>query len=123
MTRRTVAVALTLILATAAPVQAQTAVIAARSSGLIGERFDGYLGAVGPLPAGLRSQVAAINIKRRALFSDLASRRGVSTQEVGYTTACALFARVAAGEVYMLTEGQWRRRGPGEAAPRPVYCG
>lgn len=123
MALRTIAVGLTLLVATATPVQAQTAVVTARSNGLIGERFDGYLGAVGPLPSGLRSQVAAINIKRRALFSDLASRRGVSAQEVGITTACALFARVATGEVYMLTEGQWRRRQPGEAAPRPEYCG
>ena len=107
----------------AAPAVAQDAVVAARGAGLVGERYDGYLGAVGPLPPGLRSQVAAINIKRRALYADLAARRGVAAQDVGVATACALLGRVAVGEAYLVSEGQWRRRAPGESAPRPSYCG
>jgi uncharacterized protein YdbL (DUF1318 family) len=107
----------------APPAVAQDAVIAARTSGLIGERYDGYLGAAGALSPSLRAQVSAINIKRRALFSDLAMRRGVTVGDVGIATACALLARVAVGEVYLLAEGQWRRRNPGEAPPRPDYCG
>lgn len=107
----------------AGPAVAQDAVIAARTSGIVGERYDGYLGAAGPLPAGLRGQVGAINIKRRALYSDLAARRGVAAQDVGVAAACALLGRVAVGEVYLLSEGQWRRRAAGEAAPRPAYCG
>jgi len=120
MKRLVVGVALALL---AGPVAAQDAVIAARTSGIVGERYDGYLGAVGTLTPSLRSQVAAINIKRRALFSDLAMRRGVSAQDVGVAAACALLGRVAVGEVYLLSEGQWRRRGPGDAPPRPPYCG
>ena len=106
----------------AAPVAAQD-VAAARAAGLVGERFDGYLGAVGPLPPALRSRVAAINIKRRSLYADLAARRGVTAQDVGVATACALLARVAVGEAYLVEEGRWRRRGAGESAPRPSYCG
>ena len=106
-----------------APLAAQDDVVAARGAGLIGERFDGYLGAAGPLPATLRSRVSAINIKRRALYTDLAARRGVGAQDVGYAAACALLGRVAVGEAYMIGEGQWRRRAPGESAPRPSYCG
>ena len=120
MVRGLLAAALTL---GAAPAVAQDAVVAARGAGLVGERFDGYLGAVGPLPPALRSQVAAINIKRRALYTDLAARRGVAAQDVGIATACALLRRVAVGEAYMIGEGQWRRRGPRESAPRPSYCG
>lgn len=97
--------------------------LAARANGIVGERYDGYLGAAGPLPPALRSQVGAINIKRRSLFSNLAARRGVTSGDVGVAAACALLARVAVGEVYSLTEGQWRRRAPGEAPPRPPYCG
>jgi uncharacterized protein YdbL (DUF1318 family) len=67
--------------------------------------------------------VAAINIRRRALFAELAARRGVAPQDVGIATACALLGRVAVGEVYMLSEGAWRRRGPGDSTPRPDYCG
>ena len=107
----------------AGPAAAQDAVIAARASGIVGERYDGYLGAAAALSPSLRTQVGVINIKRRALFSDLASRRGVTAGDVGVAAACTLLARVTVGEVYLLTEGQWRRRGPGEAAPRPAYCG
>ncbi len=120
MKRIMIGVALALLAASAS---AQDAVLAARASGVVGERYDGYLGAAGALSPSLRAQVGAINIKRRALFSDLASRRGVSAGDVGVAAACALLARVAVGEVYLLSEGQWRRRGPAEGAPRPNYCG
>ena len=102
---------------------AQDAVIAARSAGVVGERYDGYLGAAGVLPPRLRAQVSAINIKRRALYSGLAARRGVAAQDVGIAAACALLGRIAVGETYLLAEGNWRRRAAGESAPRPDYCG
>ncbi|MDQ3074830.1 MAG: YdbL family protein [Pseudomonadota bacterium] len=120
MKRRILSVALALL---AGPAMAQDAVVAARSSGIVGERYDGYLGVVGTLTPALRAQVAAVNIKRRALFSDLAARRGVSAQDVGVAAACALFARVAVGEAYQLSGGQWQRREAGQPAPRPDYCG
>ena len=109
--------------ALAGPAVAQDAVLAARASGLVGERYDGYLGAAGPLSPAVRAQVGAINIKRRSLFSNLAARRGVTSGDVGVAAACALLARVAVGEVYLLNEGEWRRRAPGDAPPRPPYCG
>ncbi len=107
----------------AGPAVAQDAVLTARAGGVVGERYDGYLGAARALSPSLRAQLGAINIKRRALFSDLASRRGVTAGDVGVAAACTLLARVAVGEVYLLAEGQWRRRGPREAPPRPDYCG
>jgi uncharacterized protein len=107
----------------AAPALAQTpALNAARAAGSIGERFDGYIGVAGPVTAAVRSQVASINIQRRKLYSNLAARRGVSPADVGVTAGCQLLARVAVGESYMLAEGGWRRRGPGQAAPVPSYC-
>ena len=120
MRRVMVGVALMLI---AAPGAAQDAVVAARAAGLIGERFDGYLGAVGPLPPALRSQVAGVNIKRRALYSGLAGRRGVSAQDVGIAAACTLLGRIAVNEAYLLSDERWRRRTTQESAPRPAYCG
>ena len=111
------------LLAMAGPAAAQDAVIAARMTGVVGERYDGYLGAAGPMTPALRSKVGAINIKRRALYSDLAARRGVAAQDVGIAAACALLGRIAVGEAYLLSEGHWRRRMAGESAPRPDYCG
>ena len=95
---------------------------AARRAGLIGERFDGYLGLVTPNPtAELRRQVGAINIRRRALYSQLAARRGVSPEEVGITTACSLLKRLNVGDYYLLGQGGWRRLAAGQSAA-PSYC-
>ena len=118
-------IAALLIMAASASVPAQTpnAVVAARAAGLVGERFDGYLDFASP-PSGLvRQQVGAINVKRRALYHNLAARRGVSPQEVAISAGCALLRRVAVGETYLLSDGVWRRRLAGQAAPVPNYCG
>lgn len=103
--------------------QETTVLVQGRAAGLIGERFDGYVGMSSAAPDSVRRQVAAINIKRRALYSNLAARRGVQPQEVGIAAACTLLGRVAVGGAYMLPDGQWRRRQPNENPPRPDYCG
>jgi len=109
--------------AVAVPSSAQTpAVDAARQAGQIGERYDGYMGIVGSPSAVLRSQVSAINIRRRALYSNLGASRRVAPNEVGIAAACQLLARVQAGQAYMLADGQWRRRLAGQPAPVPRYC-
>ena len=107
----------------AVPAAAQTAAVdAARAAGVAGERYDGYMGFAGAASGQLRSQVAAINIRRRSLYSNLATSRGASPQEVGITAGCQLLARVAVGQAYMLGDGVWRRRAAGQAAPVPGYC-
>ncbi|HEU0311662.1 MAG TPA: YdbL family protein [Sphingomicrobium sp.] len=106
-----------------AKAQDLAAITEARRAGLIGERFDGYLGFVTANPAAqLRRDVSAINIRRRALYSDLAARRGVSPEEVGITAACSLLRRVAVGEYYLPGQGGWRRAVAGQS-PVPGYCG
>jgi uncharacterized protein YdbL (DUF1318 family) len=111
------------LVALAGPAGAQTpAVDAARAAGIVGERFDGYLGFVGSPTAVVRSQVASINIRRRSLYSNLAARRGVSPAEVGITAGCQLLARVGVGQTYLLSDGAWRRRMPGQRPPVPDYC-
>ncbi len=111
-------------LAGPAPAVAQdpAAILAARRAGLIGERYDGYVGIVNPgASADLRRQVAALNIRRRSLYSSLAARKGVSPQEVGITAACSLLRRASVGEYYMLGQGGWRRVVAGQS-PLPGYC-
>ena len=100
----------------ARPAVAQTpAVNAARAAGLVGERYDGYLGFAAPR---LRQPFAARS--RRSTSAAARStagwprRKGVSPQDVGITAGCQLLARVAVGEAYLWTDGRWRRRGPGQ---------
>ncbi|MCA1654248.1 MAG: YdbL family protein [Sphingomicrobium sp.] len=107
-----------------APAQSQAAmaVAQARGAGLVGERFDGYLGLAvdgGPM---LRHQVASVNIRRRALYAQLSASRGVTVQEVGLTAACQLLGTVGVGERYLLSDNVWRVRASGQSAPVPDYC-
>ena len=112
-----------LAVVSALPAAAQTpAVNAARSAGSVGERFDGYLGIAAAVDPSVRSQVGSINIRRRALYSNLAARKGVSPNDVGITAACELLGRVPVGGAYMLADGAWRRRAAGQGAPVPDYC-
>ena len=102
---------------------AQTpAVDTARQAGQVGERFDGYMGLVAAATPAVRSQVATINIRRRALYSRLGVSRGVAPYEVGITAGCQLLARVQVGQAYMLADGRWRVRASSQPAPIPQYC-
>jgi len=111
------------MLATPGTAQESVSIMQARGAGLIGERFDGYLGFVTTPSEALRRQVNSINIRRRALYANLARQKGVSTEEVGITATCTLFTRIPVGGYYLTSDRGWLRRGAGQAAPRPSYCG
>lgn len=102
--------------------QSYPALVEARRVGIVGERYDGYMGFAANPSDAVRRQVSAVNIRRRALYTDLATRRGVTPQLTGIATGCALLARLAVGEAYMLDDGSWRRRQAGEPAPQPAHC-
>ena len=95
----------------------------ARQAGQIGERYDGYVGFVTSPSPSLQRHVNAINIKRRRLFIGLARQRNVTAQVAGIATGCELLGWVQVGEYYMLGDGVWRRRQPGQRVALPSYCG
>ena len=102
----------------------QDASASLRASGKVGEQSDGYLGVVGSADASLRAQVDAVNIKRRAYYTELAGKRGAKIEEVAAATACEIFAsRVGPGQYYRLADGVWRQRDGSAPVPRPSYCG
>ena len=93
---------------------------ALRARGQAGEKADGYLGAIAPA---VRAQVDAINIQRRALYTQLAQQRGATIEEVAAATACQTFAgRIGPGQQYMLEDGVWRTRNGSEPVPLPRHC-
>ena len=94
-----------------------------RSTGLVGEQYDGYLGLVGSAPPRIRAAMDAVNIRRRAHYTELARSRGARVEEVAVAAACEIFAlRVAPGDYYLLPDMVWRRREGNAAVPRPDYC-
>jgi uncharacterized protein len=97
-------------------------VASARSSGLVGEQSDGYLGFVKPPSGELKAAVDAINIKRRAIYTDIAAKQNATVQEVAIARGCDQLAkRVAPGEWYNVG-GSWQQRGSGPVA-LPAVCG
>ena len=102
----------------------QDAAAELRATGVVGEQADGYMGLVGSASAEVRAQVDSINIQRRARYTELASQRGATIEEVAAATACQIFAgRVGPGQYYRLPDGVWRRRNGSEPVPRPSHCG
>ena len=109
----------------AVPLSAQTAGALAQAiqAGQVGERYDGYMGFVTAPSPEVRRQVAAVNLRRRNLYIDLAGRRNVTAAVVGIATGCQLLRQLSPGEAYLLPDGTWRRWIPGQPLPVLQQCG
>ena len=103
------------LLATPALAQRDPAYEAARSSGQVGEKMDGYLGIVGASTPALQRVVSDINIKRRALYSQRAQAATppVTLEEYALTAGCIAIAKTKPGEKYQAPDGSWQTRGAG----------
>lgn len=109
--------------ATYAVAQSASLITVALSEGQVGEQADGYLGIRGPSTSALRAEVDALNIKRRAAYTNLAEQRGVTIKDVAAATGCETLAkRVPAGRAYLMPDGVWRVRKEGETISLPGYC-
>ena len=94
-----------------------------RATGLVGEQYDGYLGLVGSVPPRIRAAMDAVNIRRRAHYTELARSRHATVEEVAVAAACEIFAsRIGPGQYYLLPDMIWRRREGDAPVPRPAYC-
>ena len=96
----------------AAPLYAQRdpAYAAARSSGQVGEKMDGYLGIVGGETTELRRIVNDINIKRRAVYSERAKATSATLEEYALTAGCQAILATKPGEKYQAPDGSWQTR-------------
>jgi len=83
----------------------------AKAQGLIGEQRDGYLGLVkNDAPADVKALVAEVNGQRKAQFSQIAAKNGITEVE-----AAKIFAREAAertlpGNFLQSSGGGWTRK-------------
>jgi uncharacterized protein YdbL (DUF1318 family) len=112
------------VLALSAPASAQQrdpAYAAARSSGEVGEKTDGYLGFPTAPSAATRKLAEDINIKRKAVYAEKAQANNATVEEYAFTAACLAISRTVAGEKYQAPDGSWRTRGA-EAPLRDNRC-
>jgi len=97
-------------------------VASALAEGSVGEQADGYLGIKGAVSGDLRAEVDAINIKRRAAYTQRAAMKGATVKEVAAAVGCETLAtRVASGRAYLLPDGVWRVKGA-DPISLPAYC-
>ena len=106
------AFALALLMAIAQPAFAdlaadKEAVDAAKVAGVVGEQADGYLGYVkGSADAAITAAVTAINAGRAEVYSQTASKSGVTRDAAG----AQLIGKLPAGEFYKPMGGGWTKK-------------
>src|SRR5688500_14582016 len=79
-----------------------------RATGQVGEQWDGYMGVIGSVPAALRARVDAVNIRRRAIYTERAAARQATIEAMAASAGCELLSgRVGPGQYYRLPDGAW----------------
>ncbi|MEO0440424.1 MAG: YdbL family protein [Pseudomonadota bacterium] len=106
---------LSLVAVVAAPVMAQRdpAYQAARASGKIGEKPDGYLGYVSAPSPAIKALVEDLNIKRKAAYTRKAQETNSTVEQFAFTSGCNLIMRTVPGEKYQTPTGSWNTRDAG----------
>jgi uncharacterized protein YdbL (DUF1318 family) len=83
---------------------------AAKAAGSVGEQADGYLGIVGGASAAISAAVNDINAGRREVYTQTASKSGVSPDVAGQATGAQLIAKVPPGQYFKPLGGAWTKR-------------
>lgn len=94
----------------AAPAWAET-LDGARAKGLVGERPDGYVGAVVTPTPDIQTLIANINAQRRAKYEGIAKQKGVPVEQIGALTAEKVIREnLQPGWYYMDSSGNWIKK-------------
>jgi uncharacterized protein YdbL (DUF1318 family) len=83
----------------------------ARTQGLVGERVDGYIGAVSANPnAEVQALITSTNNGRRQVYANTAKSNGITEADAGVLAAEKLRANAKSGEYVQEPSGQWVRK-------------
>ncbi len=83
----------------------------AKAAGLVGERNDGYLGYVTTPPSDeVEDLVKSVNEKRRAKFSETASKNNILTEQVADRFYQRAVKETGRGEYYQNATGGWVKK-------------
>ncbi len=81
----------------------------AKAQGLVGERPDGYVGAVDG-DADIQALVDRINAGRKAKYAEIAAKRAAPIEAVARIAGEKLIERTPPGQYVMTNDGRWRRK-------------
>lgn len=98
------------LMAPASAQQRDPAYAAARASGAVGERVDGYLGFPTSPSVEIRRLAEDINIKRKAVYAERAQANGATIEEYAFSAGCQAIALTTPGEKYQAPDGSWQTR-------------
>lgn len=82
----------------------------AKTSGLVGEKMDGYIEAVSAPSASISALVSAINIKRKDVYFKVAQQTSARPDEAAFTGGCTNIKNTKPGEFYQTPDGSWAKR-------------
>lgn len=82
----------------------------AKAQGLVGEKMDGYIGAVSSPSASISALISAINIKRKDVYFGVAARTSARPDEAAFTGGCTNIKNTKPGEYYQAPNGSWKKR-------------
>lgn len=81
----------------------------ARANGIVGEKLDGYIGAVAPSPEA-SAVVEEINARRRAEYEKISKQNGQPLSVVGKVAAESVINGLPKGSLYQSTDGSWKKK-------------
>lgn len=82
----------------------------ARAKGLVGERLDGYVGAVSGADADVQALINEVNAGRKAEYTKIAAKNGQNLSVVEKLSAGKLIERAKPGEYFMNAGGSWQKK-------------
>ena len=85
-------------------------VTAAKAAGIVGEQADGYLGIVSSADAAVTAAVNEINNGRRQVYTQTATKSGVTPDAAGQATGAQLIANTPAGQYIKPLGGAWTKK-------------
>jgi uncharacterized protein YdbL (DUF1318 family) len=88
----------------------KAAVDAAKAAGTVGEQADGYLGIVSSADGTVTAAVNEINAGRRQVYTQTATKSGVSPDAAGQATGAQLIAKVPPGQYFKPIGGAWTKK-------------
>ena len=81
----------------------------ARAKGIVGEKLDGYIGAVTP-SAEANAVVGEINARRRAEYEKISKENGQPVSVVGKVAAENIINGLPSGSLYQAPDGSWKKK-------------
>jgi uncharacterized protein YdbL (DUF1318 family) len=88
----------------------KAAVDAAKAAGTVGEQADGYLGIVSSADGTVTAAVNEINAGRRQVYTQTATKSGVTPDAAGQATGAQLIAKTPPGQFIKPIGGAWTKK-------------